>query len=66
MVAQERSDDPGALPLTISAGVAYWRPDANLSVEKLDPSLMHQADTALYAAKKFGRNQVQLYTPQDE
>ena len=52
--------------MTISAGVACWQP-AGKGLDATDvPPLMHQADTALYTAKKLGRNQVQHYVPHDE
>lgn len=41
-------------PITLSFGVASW-PCADTSIAQV----MKQADTALYAAKKAGRNQVQ-------
>lgn len=45
----------GALPVTLSAGIALW-PEHG---EHLD-SLLHAADVALYAAKRSGRNRVEL------
>ncbi|RMH83757.1 diguanylate cyclase [Pseudomonas sp. AOB-7] len=45
----------GALPVTLSAGIALW-PDHG---EGLD-GLLQAADVALYTAKRNGRNRVQL------
>ena len=43
------------LPVTVSAGVAAYGEDTDESI-----SLVEAADTALYAAKQAGRNQVLL------
>ena len=40
---------------SVSAGIAIWRGDCNAQ------SLRDQADQALYAAKRTGRNRVELY-----
>jgi diguanylate cyclase (GGDEF)-like protein len=45
---------------TISIGVASLIPKNDLSVE----SLMDQADNALYKAKRYGRNQFQIWDGQ--
>lgn len=42
--------------VTISSGVAKWTRESNLNLSV--ESLFHQADVALYEAKKSGRNQV--------
>ncbi len=49
------------LPVTISAGVAAVCPEIAHAVD-----LVEAADTALYAAKKAGRNQVLLKHPEDQ
>ncbi|MDR0882630.1 MAG: GGDEF domain-containing protein [Candidatus Adiutrix sp.] len=43
-----------ALPVTISGGVAQYRPGENLT------ALLARADTALYQAKNGGRNQIRV------
>lgn len=47
------------IPITISVGVASYKPGGALSVD----TLLDQADQAMYLAKKSGRNQVAIYTP---
>jgi len=47
----------GVTPLTISVGVAAWPQDGRTEEE-----LIRAADTALYAAKADGRNQVVLFS----
>jgi diguanylate cyclase (GGDEF)-like protein len=42
---------PG-LRITVSAGVACWRKGETIE------QLLHRADTALYEAKRAGRNRV--------
>ena len=46
--------DAPALRLTVSFGVAQWRPE----LAKVE-NLLHRADCALYAAKRAGRNRVE-------
>lgn len=48
----------GALPITISAGIALTSPEQPNADE-----VIRQADSALYAAKNGGRNKVVLWTP---
>lgn len=43
--------------LTISCGVAYFKPNIN----KAPKQLLHQADLALYKAKEMGRNQAAAF-----
>jgi two-component system cell cycle response regulator len=46
--------------VSISVGGVTAQPDASCSVEKL----IHGADTALYAAKRNGRNRVEMASPE--
>jgi diguanylate cyclase len=48
------------LAVEASIGVAVRDPDNDAD----GPALMHQADVAMYAAKRAGRGRYQLYTPQ--
>ncbi|MCO6406529.1 diguanylate cyclase, partial [Aurantimonas endophytica] len=45
--------------VTVSIGIAVTAPDANVSSEQLQ----HQADAALYRAKRAGRNRTVLHQP---
>jgi diguanylate cyclase (GGDEF)-like protein len=45
-----------AFPVTISIGVVTWNGEDNIAI----PSLLEQADRALYQAKEGGRNRVAL------
>ncbi|MEE8408193.1 MAG: diguanylate cyclase, partial [Myxococcota bacterium] len=55
----EQMTFPGVeAPVTLSIGVAAYPRDG-----KDRPFLVRAADTALYAAKRFGRNRVMSYTP---
>lgn len=53
------ADSPLGPYLTVSAGVAQLDPEAHDEPEQL----IHVADTALYAAKKNGRNRVEVASP---
>jgi diguanylate cyclase (GGDEF)-like protein len=60
MVIQSALTDGKNLPgkkITISVGVAAYPEDADSPED-----LINNADTALYKAKKNGRNQVQVFT----
>jgi diguanylate cyclase (GGDEF)-like protein len=50
--------DPGGLPVTCSFGVATSH-GADVAIEPL----LKASDTALYAAKRAGRNRVELFNP---
>lgn len=50
VMANPISTSAGALPLTLSAGIAAWRPDEGFS------TALARADHAMYAAKHDGRN----------
>ncbi len=50
------SDTTESIRLSISAGACLCQPEDTLE------SLLHRADTALYDAKKAGRNQVRVYS----
>ncbi|MBF0613541.1 MAG: diguanylate cyclase [Magnetococcales bacterium] len=50
-------DQTTLLQITISIGVSEMRSDEELSLE----SLIHQADAALYVAKRSGRNRVRCW-----
>ena len=55
------SKDALTIPVTISIGVATLDPrSGETDVAALSQTLMESADTALYAAKRNGRNQVML------
>lgn len=47
------------ISVTISLGVALFDPEQSRKIE----NCIHEADQALYLAKKLGRNQVVLYEP---
>lgn len=51
---QSMTDTPR--PVTVSIGVAQWDPETDID------TLLQQADEALYAAKKQGRNRVSAFT----
>ena len=57
------SSDTGIIEVTPSIGVACRTKDSNGSLTSLD-DLLHQADKALYTAKKMGRGQAQLFVPE--
>jgi len=58
-VAQPLQLENGELVLSVSIGVAVWPKDG-----RDGPSLMRNADTALYRAKNQGRNRFSFYTRQ--
>ena len=55
--------DTGIIELTPSIGVACRTKENNGSLDSLD-DLLHRADKALYTAKKMGRGQAHLFTPE--
>lgn len=57
----EHADSKVGTHLTVSLGVASLVPGANVSFNHL----IRQADTALYAAKELGRNQIQFFSAAD-
>jgi diguanylate cyclase (GGDEF)-like protein len=58
-VAQPLQLENGELVLSVSIGVAVWPTDGRDA-----PTLMRNADTALYRAKNQGRNRFSFYTRQ--
>jgi diguanylate cyclase (GGDEF)-like protein len=58
-VAQPLQLENGELVLSVSIGVAVWPKDGRDA-----PTLMRNADTALYRAKNQGRNRFSFYARQ--
>jgi diguanylate cyclase (GGDEF)-like protein len=58
-MAQPLQLEHGELVLSVSIGVAVWPKDGRDA-----PTLMRNADTALYRAKNQGRNQFSFYARQ--
>ncbi len=58
----DKEDSDTMKDLTVSAGIAQKINGENKSIEQL----IHEADSALYQAKKNGRNQVQIYSSELE
>ncbi|MEW6358343.1 MAG: diguanylate cyclase [Planctomycetota bacterium] len=58
------ANDPTPLRLTASIGVTEFLPDDHGSLAT--DEIIHQADTALYKAKRAGKNRVVAYSPGDE
>lgn len=56
VVSRSTAAGPGRPPLTVSIGIAHATPDNGYAME----DLFHRADTALYAAKRAGRNRAVL------
>ncbi|MBQ7544218.1 MAG: GGDEF domain-containing protein [Synergistaceae bacterium] len=45
--------------LSVSAGISQTRPDSDKTIDQI----IHEADRALYEAKKSGKSQCKIYTP---
>lgn len=58
----ESAQDPGAVPVTISVGVALGLPGPEGAPETAEAAVA-RADVALYRAKAAGRNRVELPAP---
>jgi diguanylate cyclase (GGDEF)-like protein len=56
VVAEARTSEPVLENLSLSIGIAQANPDAGYHMD----DMFHRADTALYAAKREGRNRVVL------
>ncbi|MFT3805634.1 GGDEF domain-containing protein [Arenimonas sp.] len=56
VVSRSTAAGPGRPPLTVSIGIAHATPASGYTLE----DLFHRADTALYAAKRAGRNRAVL------
>ncbi|MEZ6210110.1 MAG: HDOD domain-containing protein [Phycisphaerales bacterium] len=54
---------PDELPITVSIGVSVRRPKHDNSTTE---QIVHEADQAVYASKRDGRNRVTLYKPELE
>lgn len=56
VVSRSTAAGPGRPPLTVSIGIAHATPNSGYGME----DLFHRADTALYAAKRAGRNRAMI------
>ena len=56
VVSRSTAAGPGRPPLTVSIGIAHATPNSGYGTE----DLFHRADTALYAAKRAGRNRAMI------
>lgn len=55
-------DGPGALPITVSIGVAAFEPQT-ADILRKSAHLLQAADKAVYSAKASGRNCVRIFNP---